>query len=261
MGDPGRLASLAKQADATGLQISVVPGVDVSRIPISEMSKLTRPWLTWTLLGRTLTLGEVGCALAHHRAQTSLMARSDEWLCVLEDDVVLSESVKSILSALNQMHFAQPIVVLLGTFARSIPCVPEEVIELPGTQVRLLRVRWLPAGALAYCINRAASRYVLNHPGPILETADWPSWMCRATFYVCAPEVARSSDAPSGISGRSPSLPQLRRVLAWATRPIGILLAPLFARNCDRAALSRNLLLAPLSTSLRLPRARLDKRG
>jgi GR25 family glycosyltransferase involved in LPS biosynthesis len=260
MGDPDRLASLEKQADAIGLQISIVPGVDLSRIPKSELLKLTRPWLTRILLGRSLTLGEVGCATAHLRAQASLMDRSDEWLCVLEDDVLLSDSVKLTLSALSQMHFAQPVVVLLGTFARSVPCVPEEVIELPGTQVRLVRVRWLPAGALAYCINRAASRDVLKHLGPIVETADWPSWMSRVTFYVCAPEVARSSDAPSGISGRSASLSQFRRRLAWATRPFGILVAPQLAQNYDRASLFHNLVLAPLSTSEMLPWARRDRR-
>jgi hypothetical protein len=249
MGDPERLSSLEKQADAIGLQISIVPGVDVSRIPKSEASNLTRPWLTRTLLGRTLSLGEVGCALAHHRAQTSLIERSDEWLCVLEDDVVLSERVTVILASLSQMHFVQPVVVVLGTFARSVPRVPEEAIDIPGAQAQLVRVRWLPAGALAYCINRAASRHVLTRRGPIVETADWPSWMSWVTFYVCAPEVARSSDAPSGISGRSPALSQFRRVLAWATRPFGILAAPILARNYDRASLVRNLILAPLDTS------------
>jgi hypothetical protein len=260
MEDPDRLASLKSQADAIGLRISIVPGVDVSRIPKSELSELTRPWLTKSLLGRTLSLGEVGCAVAHQRAQTSLLERSDEWLCVLEDDVVLSDSVEFILTALDQIHFAQPVVVLLGTSARSVPCVPEEVIELPGARVRLVRVRWLPAGALAYCINRAASRVVLKHLGPIVETADWPSWMSRVTFYVCAPEVARSSDAPSGISGRSASLSQLRRRLAWATRPFGILVAPQVARNYDRASLIHNLLLAPLSTSEMLPWAGRNRR-
>jgi hypothetical protein len=249
MGDPERLASLAEQAKAFGLRVSITPGVEVSRRPEFGVAKLTRPTLTRLLLGRSLVSGEVGCAVAHHRTQVSLLDLTDEWLCVVEDDVVLSEHVAPTLAGLSQVLLTQPSVVLLGTSARSVPCFPRQVIAVPETEVHLVRVRWLPAGAYAYCINRAGARWVRDHEGPVVETADWPSWMGPVQFYVSAPEIAKVSSAPTGIAGRRPSPSRLSVFVSWVTRPLGVLMAPTLARNYDRKSLFRNLVLAPLSTS------------
>lgn len=249
MGDPERLASLAEQEKALGLRVSIAPGVEISSMPESDVARLTRPTLTRLLFGRSLAGGEIGCAMAHHRAQVSLLDLSDEWLCVVEDDVVLSEKFAPTLAGLSQVLLTQPSVVLLGTSARSVPCLPEQVIAVPESQVHLVRVRWLPAGAYAYCINRAGARWVQDHEGPVVETADWPSWMGPVQFYVSVPEIAKVSSAPTGIAGRNPSPPRFRHVVSWVTRPFGVLVAPTIARNYDRKSLFRNLVLAPLSTS------------
>lgn len=122
--------------------------------------------------GRTLTAGELGCALSHVRAYERLLAGSDAFALVLEDDAVLLPDVVTLLRSEPVADWLmQPVPrLLLMTPVRAF--LERGALPLPEGY-RLVRVRRAWEG-YGYLVNRAAAEVMRRINSPAwLSADDW----------------------------------------------------------------------------------------
>lgn len=146
------------------------------------------------ILGRDLTQGEVGAALAHQSIYAHHTMSSESWALVLEDDAVavetnLSTQIQDAILYLESKPrtTTKGAVVLLG----HTPSVWTSAGQL------MTRQRIIPTGTFACLINQAASSVLFsNHVVDFV--ADWPVASMHVDFYaVSTPSVSLNSMAPS----------------------------------------------------------------
>ena len=133
-----------------------------------EEAKILDQELNKLLLGRSISLGEAGCLLAH--SQCWKVGGSD-WMLVLEDDVSLdSEIFDAIREFSEKLRLRGAAVVhLFDGKAKG------------SSRPRLRRLFFQPGGAVAYLINSAARALA---PDELIGTADWPfHFTGRVKFY------------------------------------------------------------------------------
>lgn len=133
------------------------------------------------ILGRDLTQGEVGVALAHQGIYKDHLSRPDEWVLIMEDDAIVDEE-----RTINQIRDAtialqakkktagKAAIILLGYYSKST--------LIPSKSHLLTKQCTIPTGTFGYLINRAASER-LWHKQRINFLADWPLESVGVDFY------------------------------------------------------------------------------
>lgn len=187
-------------------------GVDVRRVagvlPVDRFDgRPAQAWVNqavamWTVR-RRLTPGEIGCALAHLRAQRDAAAAREEWSWILEDDARLTVSpdgFRALVEWVTGSGSARPTVVLLCHLAAIVD--PRPVAAVGGLVVHRAVVP--PDLAACYLLNRAAARALADCTLPVIGPADWPPRSAGSIeFLVVSPQLAAvDGNAVSAIGPR-----------------------------------------------------------
>jgi len=152
---PDRLARIIRQMQLLGLPFTRLPAVDARAMQDSERAALDEPAYR-RKHGMTPVLGELGCYLSHVRAMQRFLASPAEFALVLEDDVLLHDSLPAVLQGLLQ-HAERWDMVKLSAVHSGTPVPVLQVA--PGHALAVMLSRC--TGASAYVVNRrAASAYV-----------------------------------------------------------------------------------------------------
>lgn len=153
----------------------IIDAVRGSLLSASERGLLADDARSVARYGRTLTAGELGCALSHVRTYERLLAGSDDFALILEDDAVLLPDVVRLLSSESvQDWLMQPEPrLLLMTPVRAF--LERGALPLPKGY-RLVRVRRAWEG-YGYLVNRAAAEVMrrINSPAS-LSADDWVAY-------------------------------------------------------------------------------------
>lgn len=128
---------------------------------------------------RTITIGEVGCALAHRVAMNKFLNSDHQFGLFFEDDaVVIEEFDFEILVNFLDSHL--PVIIVLGWipgFAiskNSQILSSEEIIELITP----------PSCTFAYAMNRPAANLMIDSHEKIIDLPDWPIYtLNKVKFY------------------------------------------------------------------------------
>jgi GR25 family glycosyltransferase involved in LPS biosynthesis len=140
---------------------------------------------TQIFMRRALSRGEIGCAMGHLLAYAS--AENEDWMIVLEDDVVISADPKSLESLLRHMPLSPTVVHFDDT-------------DLPTSDKKFGKYSWhkRPFRTHAYAINRTAIIKILSLQKSVLTTADWPiQWKYLVKFYWINDETFSLADMES----------------------------------------------------------------
>ena len=108
-------------------------------------------------------LGELGCYLSHVAVMRAFLASDAAFALVLEDDVLLQDSLPAVLQGL-MAHPGRWDVVKLSAVHRGTPQPYLEVA--PGHQLAVMLSRC--TGSSAYLMNRRAAQAYLREPGGLL---------------------------------------------------------------------------------------------
>jgi glycosyl transferase family 25 len=124
------------------------------------------------LLRRDILPSEVGCALAHRKVYRAMVQHGNPLALVFEDDARLTGIIdqEGITSLLRTQV---PRVFML--FFREHAIVGSRRIR--GRRAEFVGIRkcfFPPTGTVAYAINLAAARLLLEEGRPVYYTADWP---------------------------------------------------------------------------------------
>lgn len=124
------------------------------------------------LSGKVPLLSEAGCALAHVAACRSLLEGSAVWALVLEDDAEIADPgalLRRVAEVAARWTDDEPLVysfyTRLGVRSGGLG---DQL--LPGANLLPIAVGF----TVAYMVNRAAARLIIDSQSPVRSTADWP---------------------------------------------------------------------------------------
>jgi glycosyl transferase family 25 len=159
---PDRLARVSAQLQRLQLPFTRLPAVDARAMTPEQTALLDEPAYR-RKHGMSPVLGELGCYLSHVAVMRAFIASSAEFALVLEDDVMLHDSLPAVLRGLMQ-NPARWDVAKLSAVHRGTPQPYLEVA--PGHQLAVMLSRC--TGSSAYLMNRRAAMAYLREPGGLL---------------------------------------------------------------------------------------------
>ena len=159
---PERLVRINAQLQRLKLPYKRLAAVDAQALTPAQKSALDEPAFHQKH-GMTPVPGELGCYLSHVEVMRSFLASDAEFALVLEDDVLLQDSLPAVLHGLMQ-HPTRWDVAKLSAVHRGTPQPYLDVA--PGHQLAVMLSRC--TGSSAYLLNRYAARAYLREPGGLL---------------------------------------------------------------------------------------------
>ena len=149
---PERLKRISEQLNRLALPFERLAAVDARLLTGADQAALDAP-AYHRKHGMTPLPGELGCYLSHHRAIGRFLASEAEFALVLEDDVVLHDSLPAVLHGLLR-HPGRWDMVKLSAVHSGTPVPVLQVASGHHLAVMLSRC----TGSSAYLINRSAAR-------------------------------------------------------------------------------------------------------
>lgn len=151
---PERLAKISGRLVSLGQSFFRVPGVNGIGLSSDEISRVRATSTKWT----PLNAGEVGCFLSHRKCWEIIAKGTGQFGCVLEDDVVLSDSFSEAIQVASHLPPNLDILKLDTTFKRM--WVDRKPITI-GT-LKTVRLRSGHYGAGAYILSKRAAQKILD---------------------------------------------------------------------------------------------------
>ncbi len=148
---PERLARTAAQLERLQLPWTRLPAVDARALSTDQRAALDEPAFR-RKHGMTPLMGELGCYLSHVQVMNEFLATDAPYALVLEDDVLLHDSLPAVLRGL-MAHPDRWDAVKLSAVHRGTPVPYLEVA--PGHQLAVMLSRC--TGSSAYLMNRRAA--------------------------------------------------------------------------------------------------------
>ena len=159
---PERLARIRFQLQALALPFTRLPAVDARALTPAQHAALDEAAYR-RKHGMTPVLGELGCYLSHVEAMRLFLATDAAFALILEDDVLLQDSLPAVLQGLMANAARWDMVKLSAVHSGT----PQRVLPLsPGHDLAVMLSRC--TGSSAYLINRRAAQAYLREPGGLL---------------------------------------------------------------------------------------------
>ncbi|MDO8419030.1 MAG: glycosyltransferase family 25 protein [Rubrivivax sp.] len=159
---PERLERIRGQLQRLGLSYTRLPAVDARALTPGQRDALDEPAYR-RRHGMAPVLGELGCYLSHVEAMRRFLASDAAFALILEDDVLLHDSLPAVLIGLVRNKGRWDMVKLSGVHSGT----PVPYLEVaPGHRLAVMLSRC--TGSSAYVLNRAAAQAYLNGPQPLL---------------------------------------------------------------------------------------------
>ena len=159
---PERLARIAAQLQALGLPYTRLPAVDAHALKPEQSAALDVAAYR-RKHGMTPVLGELGCYLSHVAAMRLFLATEASCALILEDDVLLRNSLPAVLQGLMAHPGRWDMVKLSAEHSGT----PVKVLALsPGHDLAVMLSRC--TGSSAYLLNRRAAQVYLRKRGGLL---------------------------------------------------------------------------------------------
>ena len=216
---PDRLARISGRLEELGLSWARLPAVDARAMTPEQRAALDEPAFC-RKHGMTPLLGELGCYLSHVQAMRLFVASEAEFALVLEDDVLLHDSLPAVLRGL-MAHPQRWDVAKLSAVHRGTPVPYLEVS--PGHQLAVMLSRC--TGSSAYLMNRRAAtayaRGLLPMSLPYDHVFD-QGWRCGLQVRLVTPTPCGHDDQIASTIVGPPGPPRkfhwTRRLRAYAYR-------------------------------------------
>jgi glycosyl transferase family 25 len=159
---PDRLERISRQLQRLGLPFTRLPAVDARALTPAQRAALDEAGYR-RKHGMAPLPGELGCYLSHVEAMRRFLAGGADFALVLEDDVLLHDSLPAVLHGLMQQAGRWDMVKLSAVHSGT----PQPVLEVaPGHRLAVMLSRC--TGSSAYLLNRRAAQAYLREPGGLL---------------------------------------------------------------------------------------------
>ncbi len=201
---PERLARITAQLQRLGLPFQRLAAVDAAVLTPEQRALLDEPAYC-RKHGMSPVLGELGCYLSHVQVMRAFLTSSADFALVLEDDVLLHNSLPAVLQGLVLHHQRWDMCKLSAVHSGT----PQPFVEVAaGHQLAVMLSRC--TGSSAYSINRAAAQAYLQQLLPMSLPYDHvfdQGWRFGLKVRLVTPtpcghdeEIASTIVAPPGLS-------------------------------------------------------------
>ncbi len=113
--NPERLAVADAQLKKQSVIYERFAAVYGKELSAEEQKKAVNTFRWWCAIGRPVVPAEIGCALSHYRIYQRMIAEDLPYVCILEDDVVITEHfLKQLENIAQWLDVSQSQVVLLS---------------------------------------------------------------------------------------------------------------------------------------------------
>ena len=208
-----RSKNLESKLTEFGLKYQITPGVVPNEIDFSD-GLLHSKFVTKLICQRNISIGEVGCALAHRVVTNKFLNSNHKFGIVFEDDAeVIMDFKFDVLVELLDSDL--PIIVALGW----IPGIAVSKNPQIGIDEQLVELITPPTCTFAYAINQPAAKLMIGSHEKIIDVADWPIYMLNKVHFYAPrlPWVTANHDPEFSTIGV--------RSLPISTKPIGVLIS------------------------------------
>jgi len=159
---PERLARIDAQLRRLGLPYERLAAVDARSLTPQQHAALDEAGYR-RRHGMTPVLGELGCYLSHVAVLRLFLDSTAACALILEDDVLLRDSLPAVLRGLQRHAERWDMVKLSGVHSGT----PVRTLEIaPGHHLAVMLTRC--TGSSAYLVNRRAAHAYLHGPQPLL---------------------------------------------------------------------------------------------
>ena len=159
---PERLARTAQQLQRLKLPFTRLTAVDARALTPEQAASLDEAAYC-RKHGMTPVLGELGCYLSHVQAMHAFLASSADFALILEDDVLLHDSLPAVLHGLMILSDRWDVAKLSAVHSGT-PVAYTDVA--PGHQLAVMLSRC--TGSSAYILNRRAAEAYIHGPQGLL---------------------------------------------------------------------------------------------
>lgn len=192
---------LMKSLKEQGIQAEHFPAVDGrNAYPALEGDERISEVMSMLRVRRLLTSSEVGCYLSHLRAVKKAYNEGYDYVCVLEDDVVIEPEFGNTLRALLSENL--DIVRLMALKLRRRKPLREIVYG-----IMLTRPERGTLGTQAYMMSRTGMKKFIDHASVIYEAIDHVLdhfFLFDLETYAVEPHVVFELDTASSIAKKHP---------------------------------------------------------
>ncbi len=216
---PQRLARITAQLARLGLPFHRLAAVDARAMTRDQQALLDEPSYC-RKHGMVPVLGELGCYLSHVQVLQGFLASDAEFALVLEDDVLLHDSLPAVLHGLALHRQRWDMCKLSAVHSGT----PQPFVEVAaGHQLAVMLSRC--TGSSAYAVNRAAAQAYLQQLLPMSLPYDHvfdQGWRFGLKVRLVSPtpcghdeQIASTIVSPAGVSRK---FVWFRRLPAYAYR-------------------------------------------
>lgn len=186
--DVERRAKMEGELKKLSIPAEFIEGVDGRKLAGEELKKVYAKWRTRFRHGKSLSRGEIGCALSHVKIYDEVLKGADEVGIVFEDDVSFEEGILDALHEVEGFLKAtnNPTIVQLPGLERDLR---------QGGAAEMIAVK-SAMGTYAYALNRAGAELLKKEFSPVKMPIDKYSYLIKhygLKFYVY-PKVVLSVD-------------------------------------------------------------------
>ena len=209
---PERLARVSAQLQHLQLPFTRLAAVDARALSPEQRAALDEPAYR-RKHGMNPVLGELGCYLSHVAVMRAFLASKAEFALVLEDDVLLHDSLPAVLQGL--MHNADRWDVAKLSAVHGGTPVPYLQVA-PGRQLAVMLSKC--TGASAYVVNRRAAQTYANRLLPMSLPFDQvcdQGWRFGFKFRLVTPTPCGHDDQIASTMGYAS---QPNRKFHWTKR-------------------------------------------
>ena len=192
----GRLAHMEAMLNRLNLQYERIAAIDGAELTQVDVEGFSAPWAFFWLFGRSMSRGELGCALSHRIAYQRVLDENLDWALILEDDVELSPQIGRRLATVihNTNDFDVTQLYFSENRFHPIKCIAK------SDGIRIVSFTGPHASAVAYVVRRRGARKLLRFRKAFLP-ADKFIWMtalqnikfCGCLDYLARPHCTLNS--------------------------------------------------------------------
>ncbi len=209
---PERMARIAQQLQRLGLPYARLSAVDAQALTPAQRGALDEAAYR-RKHGMTPVLGELGCYLSHVQAMQAFLASDAAFALILEDDVLLHDTLPAVLQGLLSQARRWDVAKLSAVHSGTP--VPYTRVA-PGHQLAVMLSRC--TGSSAYVLNRRAAQAYLQGLLPMSLPYDHvfdQGWRFGLKFRLVTPTPCGHDET---IASTIVAPPGVQRKFHWSRR-------------------------------------------
>lgn len=153
-----RMAKISQRLEQLGISFERLAGVYGADLSEQEIAKHYCPQLNKKNYRRPLRLGEIGCYMSHLKAWRTIVDRKISCALILEDDIVIDESLAILMQDLGKASKSFDIVKFYCKKE-----TPKLLDSVPfGSGYQLCRFKKIPIGNQGQLVTLSGAKKLLN---------------------------------------------------------------------------------------------------